>query len=397
MRNLIFVVSIIWLLNGCDSDTSEAPDVSSSDSFELDVPAIGKVRLTLLARNGGRVAWYRGNDSAHDKVAFDGKSRRWGADYRTDVYTMNADGSGKQCITCEIPALEMLHQDILSQRQSVGDTRQGFWIGQPEWHPDGVHIIVQVENLNSAHRVPNFVSFGVDNDLWILNAVTKTANRIWTTGTRHYAALHPRFSDDGGKLIFARRVSPFLANVWDGWGMVVADFDITRLPENMIMNETLIAPDGRGFYETTGFIGDSNLEFSYSFTPFENNTVLPYVGEGRITDVTGSFSRSVIDFPGAWDEKPRYSPSTNSIVVMSNKFDTSWRPADGAVTLQTDLYLGTAGGSFERLTYFNDFERYTSRLMVTDHEWNREGDELMVQVAPNVVGEDADIWRVELP
>ena len=404
MANLIRkneVIGILFItaltLGGCGSGSSGTADTGTPFSYNLDVPGVGNVTYTVLAENGGRVSWYRGVAANHDRIAYDAKSRTWGADSRTDVYIMNPDGSGNECITCAMTEFEALYQDILTQRQNNGDTRLGFWLGQPEWHPDGVHLIIQVENLNSLHLIQNFMSFGVDNDLWILNIETRTASPIWTTSLPRNAALHPRFSDDGSKLIFAQRVLTNLANVWDGWGIIAADFDIDQPPANMISNATLIAPDGRGFYETTGFIGSSNLEFSYSFTAFENNDVLPYVAEGRVTDVNGSFSQSVVDFADAWDEKPRYSPSASYLAVMSSAFDAAWMPMDGAATLQTDLYLGTAGGMFDRFTFFNDLDRYTTRVLVTDHEWNQAGNKLVVQAVPNAIGADAEVWLVELP
>ena len=125
--------------------------------------------------------------------------------------------------------------------------------------------------------------------------------------------------------------------------------------------------------------------------------VLSYVAEGCVPNVNGSFSQSVVDFADAWDEKPRYSPSASYIAVMSSAFDNAWMPADGAATLQTDLYLGTAGGIFDRLTFFNDLNRYTTRVLVTDHEWNRTGNRLVVQAMPNAVDADAEVWLVELP
>jgi hypothetical protein len=392
-----FLISLLALfLVGC-SPGSGSSGADQPFSYRLDVPNIGTVKYTVLAENGGRVSWYRGTDAAHNKIAYDAKTQKWDADSRTDIYVMNADGSNKECITCNMAEFETLYQAILAQRQAVGDTRLGFWIGQPEWHPDGRHVIIQVENLNSLHLVQNFVSFGVDNDLWILDVETKTASRIWTTALVRNAALHPRFSDDGSKLIFAQRVLTNLINVWDGWGIIVADFDINQAPANMISNANLIAPSGRGLYETTGFIGGSSTDFSYSFTPYENGTVLPYVAEGRITDVNGSFSQMVVDFANAWDEKPRYSPSTLAIVSMSSAFDPVWMPADGAATLQTDLYLGPPGGVFDRLTFFNDLDRYTTRVLVTDQEWNATGDKLVVQAQPNAAGLDAEIWLVQLP
>ncbi len=392
MRFLVFLFASF--LVGCSSGSRSS---DTSFSYSLDVPNIGTVKYTVLAENGGRVSWYHGTNAAHNKIAYDAKTQKWDTDSRTDIYVMNADGSDKECITCNMVEFETLYQAILAKRQVAGDPRLGFWVGQPEWHPDGRHVIIQVENLYSLHLVQNFVSFGVDNDLWILDVEAKTASRIWTTSVPRNAALHPRFSDDGTKLIFAQRILGNLINVWDGWGIIVADFDITQAPANMISNANLIAPSGRGLYETTGFIGDSNTEFSYSFTPYENGTVPPYVAEGRITDVNGSFSQVVVDFANAWDEKPRYSPSTLAVVSMSSAFDTVWMPTDGAATLQTDLYLGTPGGVFDRLTFFNDLDRYSTRVLVTDQEWNAAGDKLVVQAQPNAAGLDAEIWLVQLP
>jgi Tol biopolymer transport system component len=394
MRFLIlaFILFLVACSSGSGSSGRGAPY-----SYTLDVPNIGTVKYTVLAENGGRVSWYRGTIAAHNKIAYDAKTQKWDTDSRTDIYVMNADGSDKACITCNMAEFEALYQAILAQRQAVGDPRLGFWIGQPEWHPDGRHVVIQVENLNSLHVAQNFVSFGVDNDLWILDVETKTASRSWTTAVPRNATLHPRFSGDGTKLIFAQRVLTDLTNVWDGWGMIVADFDIDQAPGAMISNANLIAPGGRGLYETTGFIGSSNTLFSYSFTPYENNTVLPYVAEGRITDVNGSFTQLVVNFPDAWDEKPRYSPSTSAIVVMSSAFDTAWMPTDGVVTLQTDLYLGSPGNAFDRLSFFNDLDRYSTRVLVTDQEWNRTGDKLVVQVQPNAAALDAEVWLVELP
>lgn len=394
MRFLIFLLALF--LVGCSSGSGSS-GTDQRFSYSLDVSNIGTVKYTVLAENGGRVSWYRGTNAAHNKIAYDAKTQKWDTDSRTDICVMNADGSNKECITCGMAEFETLYQAILAQRQIMGDPRLGFWIGQPEWHPDGRHVIIQVENLNSLHLVQNFVSFGVDNDLWILDVETKTASRIWRTSVPRNAALHPRFTDDGSKLIFAQRILGNLINVWDGWGIIVADFDINQAPANMISNANLIAPSGRGLYETTGFIGGSNTEFSYSFTPYENGTVLPYVAEGRITDVNGSFSQVVVDFANAWDEKPRYSPSTLAVVSMSSAFDTAWMPTDGAATLQTDLYLGTPGGVFDRLTFFNDLDRYTTRVLVTDQEWNATGDKLVVQAQPNAAGLDAEIWLVQLP
>lgn len=54
------------------------------------------------------------------------------------------------------------------------------------------------------------------------------------------AALHPHFNNDGSKLLFANRIptgniipaligiTPGGENHWDGWGMHIADFDMSK-------------------------------------------------------------------------------------------------------------------------------------------------------------------------
>ena len=111
----------------------------------------------LLTDNGGRLSWYHG--SAHELIAFDAIT---GERQNTELYLMNSDGSGRRCVTCD------------------AGLRKGF-VGQPSWHPDGEHIVIQVENDNSPHRLFNHMSWGVDNDLWLIRRDGSGAERIWET------------------------------------------------------------------------------------------------------------------------------------------------------------------------------------------------------------------------
>ena len=205
--------------------------------------------LKLFTEEGGRVDWYKGSE--HELIAYDAISNK--ILKNTEVYIVKPDGSGKQCVTCDsgIP--------------------KGF-VGQPAWHPDGEHIIIQVENSNSKHRAMEHQCFGLNNDLWIIKKDGTGAKRIWTTDLNH-AALHPHFSHNGTKLIFAERIptgvkipgigdrTPGGENHWDGWQIRIADFD----PRNMeIIESTTIKPNGNGFYETNDFYNDE--EFTYSYT-----------------------------------------------------------------------------------------------------------------------------------
>ena len=66
---------------------------------------------------------------------------------------------------------------------------------------------------------------------------------------------------------------------------------------------------------------------------------------------------------------------------MSNRFDAAWQPEQGATTLTTELYIGAPSQPLLRLTDFMSLPRYANRrLLVTDHEWNTQGDALVVRV-----------------
>lgn len=388
-----------------ESDGARLPD-AEPHTVIFKMAGIGDVKATQLTDKGGRVSWYTGQ-AGHVRIAFDAVSTWYELggglyDRRTDVYTMEPDGSDRRCLTCAIASINDLHAAIVAERVAKGDMRPGFFLGQPEWHPDGEHIIIQMENERSPHLTVNFPSFGLDNDLWLLNVKTKTASKILSQTSAGSAFLHPRFSPSGKRLIFAARNNQGLyGNQWDRWWIAVAELDVAKPASEMVSNTSFIQPNGRGFYETTGFIAKSESAFSYTFTAYDAaaQTVPPFCDEGYITDVVGSTSTKVVAFANRWDEKPRYSPSGKHLVVMSNRFDSSWTPSQGVGALTTELYLGPPGGQLRRLTDFKSLPRYQGlRLLITDHEWNDKGDKLVVQVQP--AGEaklDAHIWLLELP
>jgi hypothetical protein len=372
--------------------------------FSMEMDGIGTVGYTLISQNAGRVTLYRG-EADHEKIAYDARTQ-WMEitpgvyDSRQDLYLMETDGSGVRCLTCGIDSINQREQDILDQRALDGDDRPGFFFGQPEWHPDAIHLIFQVENLNAQHNFASFVSFGQDNELWILNTQTLEAEPILLHTLPGNAYLHPRFSDSGETLIFsARNAGGSYGNIWDHWYIGVADFDVTAAPENMLSNIRFIQPGGRGFYETTGFLEDSETEISYSFTKYEDGQVRPYTDGGYISDIQGTHHTEVSRVPERWDEKPRYSPSGENIVIMSNRLQTDWVPEDLAVNMFTELFIGPPGTELLQLTDFASLERYDGRLLlVTDHEWSRDGRRLAVQVQPQGPGiQNAEVWIIDLP
>lgn len=318
--------------------------------------------MERLVEEGGRVDWYKGD--RHELIAYDAIS-----DYstrNTELYTIEPDGSGKRCVTCD------------------SGIRKGF-VGQPAWHPDGRHLIIQVENENSGHTLFNHMSWGFDNDLWIISRDGTEAEPIWTSPSNH-AALHPHFNKDGTKLIFAERIptgrtipllgiiTPGGENQWEGWQIHIADFDITNQGTGKLSNHRAIKPNGDGFYETHQLTEDGRMV--YSFTPSGK----PYVDDIYIADINGTNVQGLIENPATWDEHGSYSPSERSLAFNSSRVDPSWKaPTSRAITLSTELYLKDVSGEVRQITELNAKGDPTKRYITSDFDWDRTGRRIVFQ------------------
>ncbi len=265
---------------------------------------------------------------------------------------------------------------------------KGF-IGQPAWHPDGEHLVIQAENHHAEHRLLNHMAWGINNDLWLIRRDGAGAQRIWSTPPNH-AALHPHFNADGTKIIFSERVPtgesrPWIErlklgaggeNHWDGWRIHTADFDITQPGEKMLSNHQAIQPNGGGFYETHGFSDDQRL--IYSYTP----DGLAYVDDIYRCDPSGGNPTALVNSSATWDEHGIFSPSGDSLAFISSRSDQNWRaPRSGAITLRTELYLIRAGEVIQ-LTDFNQGGKSKTRYLVSDYDWKAAGTGIIYQVVP---------------
>ncbi|HSB61964.1 MAG TPA: hypothetical protein VLI67_09605 [Vicinamibacteria bacterium] len=332
--------------------------------------------------NAGRVDWYRGQ--AHELIAYDSIADEKSKDL--EVYTAAADASGRRCVTCEAGAIS-----------------KGF-VGQPAWHPDGEHIVIQAENGNSEHRFYSHVSFGIDNDLWLIRRDGSEAQRIWTSKDKH-GALHPHFSEDGRKLIFAervptgekihrlllRRLAPGGENQWTGWRIHVADVDLSRKSEGILSNHRTMEPNGPGFYETHGFAPDGGI--TYSFTPGGE----AYVADSYRADLDGSHVRNLTDgdAPGTWNEHAQYSPDGSRLAFISSRMDRSLRfPKSRPKDLRTELFVRLRGGPARQVTDMNG--RLNGKVVVSDFDWDRRGRRIVYQVACLDGSRDPALWMIGL-
>lgn len=345
-----------------------------------DVDTSRDVKTSVLTRRGGRVAWYHG--TSHELIAFDRVVDQRSRD--TEVFTIRPDGTGETCITCD------------------SDLPKGF-VGQPDWHPDGEHLVLQVENPNSRHRYYNHMSFGIDNDLWLIRRDGKGAERFYRP-QENGAALHPHFDEAGERIVFSERkltgrrrgllrrlLLPGGASPWVGWRIHLADFDVSRSGETMLSNHRALKPSGDGFYETHGFSPGGKL--LYTYTP----EGLEYADDIYECDADGRNARNLIESRNTWDEHGAYSPCRNLFAFMSSRYDRSVSYPDATpVDLASELYVRTTDGTVHRVSRVN--AEKAERWVVSDYDWDRDGRRIVYQVAKlGRESVDPELWIAHLP
>jgi Tol biopolymer transport system component len=349
------------------------------------VTALPAFELKILTDRGGRLTWYAG--PAHGLIAYDAVVDTHSA--ATEVFVMQADGSQVRCVTC-----------------AMNFDKGGGFVGQPAWHPDGKHLVIQVENANSRHTRFNHMSWGIDADLWLISLDGNDARRLWRSAPRH-AALHPHFSDDGRSLVFAQRMPtpritrrlfhPWAAiggqNPWDGWSIHTATLGVNARGETVLADHRRSAPNGGGFYETHGISNDG--EVVYSFT----GGGAPYVDDIFEVDAAMRTVRHLVDSPETWDEHGAFSPNGRNLAFISSRADPGWRAPDSwPDTLTTELFVRSADGRTHQLTVFNQQAADGRRYLVSDFDWDRSGTRIAFQLAPvahDGEPESPQIWLLE--
>jgi len=369
------IAAVTWLLPGGCADEPPAR------------PSVARLRAS-----GGRVAWYKGTAVGHERIAFDAIVDD--VTQNTEVFVMNPDGSGVACVTCgshpPIPA--------------------GF-VGQPEWHPDGQHLVIQAENGNSRHTRYNHLAWGIDQDLWIVKVDGSGGEKIVDNAPYPgRAALHPHFDESGTRLLFSERVptgvvipvlvgvTPGGENPWAGWQLHLAQYDAGGVGTGKLSGHVALfgsgLPKDRGFFESHGFFGDRIL---YSATAGG----APYVDDSWSANLDGTAAVNLTGSQATWEEHGSYSPSGNALVFISSRADASWSyPGDDAGTLRTELFV-QGGATVERLTFFNRDGDPGKRYLTSDFDWDRAGRRIVVQVAPvdaaTGVPDHPEIWMVTFP
>lgn len=336
----------------------------------------GDIRLknveVLVPENGGRVDWSHENN----RIAFS----KIGSDEYYDVFTMRADGTDMQCLTCNHPGIP--------QRNN----------GQPAWHPSGQFIVFQSQSpdlnvpffLSKAEKYLTQGGAGLHNNLWLMTKDGQKYYRLTDLKSREFI-IHPHFSHRGDKLLWCEKT--FEGRRFGAqWKLVVADFRLDADGTPHLENAQKYRPRGEKhtFYESHGFsVDDKSIIFSASIGrahEFDMDIWTLDLNTQALTQLT--------DSENVWDEHAQYSPDGKTIVWISSQGYDFQPSKNWSKTLKTEYWMMNADGSNKRrLTYFNEpgHAEYTgSQTICADSSWDKTGDRL---VAAQSVG---DVKRIVL-
>lgn len=282
----------------------------------------------LVHDNGGRVDWLEKNLTlACDLLDHDGYCKVW---------TMDQNGGNRKCLSTVNSSLPHDHH------------------GNPAWHPSGDYLVMQCGD--PALRDPQVGATtyltvtnpgaGYHNNLWL---ITADASRAWqlTAVGKNGGVLHPHFSPDGSRLIWAEMTSPG-PRPFGTWEMKLAEFSM-RGGEPALGNVTVLRPGGLEFYETHGFSPDgSTLVFTgmkAGGTPWDLDIYTCDLAGGSLKILTDPTERQ-------WDEHAHFTPDGRSITWMSSAgINQQYGDAE---QLMTDYWMMDADGSGKRrVTFFN--------------------------------------------
>ena len=341
--------------------TATGKDTADGDLTRATGP---KKISTIVDRRAKTVDW----SPDGEKIAFG----RWERDGYVDVYLMNPDGSDMRSLT----------------GAAAGCPRKQN--GNPAWHPSGKYIVFTAEKYENPDRFSRWAipGSGFNCDLWAMTVDGKEIFQLtdYPLIRPYRAVIHPHFSHDGRKLLWAERVDSSADFTWGEWALKMADFIVDGSGPRL-ENITTYQPGKRPrFYESHAFSPDDN-KILFSGNPDGQTEsgfdIYKFDPESReLTNLT--------DSPEEWDEHAQYSPDGEKIVWMSSRGlgveiksikAGAWKGA-----LKSELWIMDADGMDKRqLTHFNEpgNPEYMGgrRCIVSDISFSPTGRRLIALVA----------------
>ena len=368
---LSFALALTLALEIACRATQRRPDAAPEATLPPATSARGAVtRLTVLDPNGGRVSW----TSARDLIAYDKHERN----RPYEVHLMRPDGSEKRCLTCGKPSAPAGHK------------------GNPTWHPSGDYLVFQAEKARhpggSALAAPGR---GLHNDLW---AMTADGDRYFqlTDLAAGGGVLHPHFSPDGARLLWAERIGPSRTrgDVIGEWAIKLADFVVSGGPPRL-QNVRTYQPGGPVFYETHSFSPDGNTVL-YSANQETGQTLFGI--DIYALDLRTEAVRRLTPTIDEWDEHAQLSPDGRHVVWMSSIACRC--KATRSKDLKTEFWIMKPDGSGQaQLTFFNEPRHPHAALsrgkkVAADSAWSPDGKRLVAYVITGI--DEGPIVMLEL-
>jgi hypothetical protein len=315
MRTIIVWVAVIWTIIATDARAAE---------FLVD---------------GGR------NDLSPNGqwVYFDRVTRE--EPFHMEIFRVHMDGTREQCLTCglRLPAV----------------------IGQPLAHPAGRQLLFQglTHSAPLKARSPYYhPSWGFNNDFYVLDLETRATSLVLDCSELlgegfGNACLHPQFSPDGKKLLFASRERHGIVNPWQWWTPMIADFDART---RRVSRTKAIFPRRReAFYETHQILDDGSFIYSFGPGAYPQGTYRYTPGKGP--------KPIYASMVGDWVEHAHVFPDGRVVLNTSRGL---WNPRDGVKALRMELHELRDGRPIAR----TDFGAVTS-------DFSCHGSSCVVQVA----------------
>ena len=263
--------------------------------------------------------------------------------------------------------------------------------GQPAIHPSGKFIAFQVMNDHSSdtHKTSELLSLGVNNDLWVMDINGENKKKL-TNNPEGYSVLHPHFSHNGQKIIWAEKYQNNKTHsTFGSWRIKIADVKIDNSSNLTIVNIQSIQPNGDKWYETHGFsLDDSKIIFSGNLdTDLKANDIYFY-------DLKTKELQNITNSKSTWEEMYNYNPqdSTEYSYISSSFFD--WNNKWGWATLRTELYINR-NGQVHQLTAFNQEGNFGNNTLtkkhyfIGDHCYSPDGKSILAILAEISLGKSS--------
>ena len=356
------------LAGGCRASDRRAP--ATPEPTPLATARGAVTRLTTIEPNGGRVDW----TPARDLIAYDKHERN----RPYEIHVMRPDGSEKRCLTCEKAGAPAGHK------------------GNPTWHPSGDYLVFQAEKARhtggAALATPGR---GLHNDLWAMTAGGDRYFQLTDLGAAG-GVLHPHFSPDGSRLLWAERLGPgrTRGDVIGEWAVKLADFVVTGGTPRL-QNIRTFQPGGPVFYETHSFSPDGNT-ILYSANQETGQTLFGI--DVYAMDLRTQAVRRLTTTLDEWDEHAQYSPDGRHVVWMSSIACAC--KATRSRDLKTEFWIMKPDGSGQvQISFFNEPRHPHAALargkkVAADLAWSPDGKRLVAYIITGI--DEGPIVMLEL-